>query len=427
MNTETQKRQGRDLKLVTALDVGTSMVRCLIASVDDAGHIKVIGTGNYVSAGVEKGAVVDLAAAEHSIRAAVDRAVKMAGVNIDSVIVNLSASSQKSNIKEISVNIAGQAVEQSDVNRALKEVARDVDPGDQLIVHAFPACYSLDEAVGVADPVGMYADNLSVALNLITAGSGPIRNLESSVGRAHLGVSRMVSSAYASGYATLVGDEMDLGAAVIDMGAGSTNIGVFAKGALVYCAAVPIGGADLTRIIARDLLTPLEDAERIKALYGSVATARPNVQDVINIPTLGESTAAQAGHQQVTRLQIAQAIEPKLIELFAAVNDKLNESGFGHVMGKRVVLTGGASQLSGVQELAQRHLNKQVRIGRPTRLKGLPEKAYGEDYATCVGLLLYALRAPMELGEQNARSKGSHHKEGGGFFSSISNWLRERF
>lgn len=427
MNGETKIANNRDLKLVAALDVGSSKVSCIIARIDDKGRLEVIGVGHRRSYGVEKGAVVDMEKAEASIRAAVDQAVKTAGVNIDNVVVNLSASSIQSQIKEVDVLIDGQSVDRADVQKALKEVARQVDPGDKLIVHAFPACFSLDDNIGITDPVGMYADRLSVALNMVTAGAGPIRNLESAVGRAHLGVSRMVASSYAAGLATLVADEMDLGAAVVDMGGGSTNVAVFAKGAMVYCASIPMGGDDLTRTIAGELLTPLEEAERIKTLYGSVASGRPDVQDVINIRTLGENETAQSSHQQVTRVQISQALEPKLNELFDQVRDKLVESGFEYVAGKRVVLTGGASQLTGMMELAQRRLGKQVRLGRQSNLKGLADAANAPAFATCVGLLKYVLSAPIELGEENYAKKATSGKAEGGIFSRIMNWLRDHF
>lgn len=419
-------RNGQGEYRIAVLDVGTTKISCFIANVDEKNHIRVSGVGYRVSKGVKNGAVVDLKATETQIRAAVDQASQMDGQQIDEVYVSFSNHSMTSSIVELEVAIDGQSVVDADISRVLRTAKKEIDPGDKLTIHTFPACYSIDGVMGVNEPVGMYGEKLSVAIHTMLSAPGPVRNLESSVAQGHLRPKRLVSSAYASGLASLVGDELELGAACIDMGGGTTNISVFAQNSLVYAATIPIGGDDLTRDLARELLTPIEEAERIKVLYASVMPSQNDVRDIINIPSLGENANNADGQQQVSRSQITAVVQPQLEELFNQIKQKLVESGFDFVRGKRVVLTGGASQIQGLAELSKRILGKQIRLAKPQGIEGLPDAAKGPGFATTAGLLHYAVKAPIELGEDRSTTNSAIHSEGG-MFTRVGSWLKENF
>jgi cell division protein FtsA len=419
-------RNGQGEYRLAVLDVGTTKISCFIANVDEKNRIRVTGVGHKASKGVKNGAVVDLKATETQIRAAVDQAALMDGQQIDEVFVSFANHSMTSSIAELEVEIDGQSVVDADISRVLRRARQEIDPEDKLTIHTFPACYSIDGVMGVKEPVGMYGEKLSVAIHTILASPGPVRNLESAVAQGHLRPKRLVSSAYASGLGSLVDDELELGAACIDLGGGTTNISVFAQNALVYAATIPLGGDDLTRDLARELLTPIEEAERIKVLYASVLPSENDVRDIINIPSLGESTETSDGQQQVSRAQISAVVQPRLEELFALIRQKLVDSGFDFVRGKRVVLTGGASQIQGLTELAQKALGKKVRLAKPHGIEGLPDAAKGPGFATTAGLLHYAVKAPIELGEDRSASKNYGHDEGG-VMQRMGTWLKENF
>lgn len=410
-------------RLVAALDIGTTKVCCIVAEVDKDDQTNVLGMGYRVSGGVRAGAVVDMDQTEAAIRAAVDQAERVADQTIDEVIVNLSAGSPRSRIVEMDATIDGYQVSQTDVDRLVKAAADQITAEDHAIIHAFPACYSIDGAMGVSEPVGMFGNRLSVALHVLTAAQGPLRNLEACVERAHLGAVRKVITPYASGLATLVDDEIELGAACVDIGGGTTSISVFARGAMVHADIIPMGGKDITDAIARELLTPLDDAERLKTLHGSALASRSDEQEIIDVPQMGESEFGDDGINRVPRSALTGTIQGQMEKIFEAVREKLAASGFDSVSGHRVVLTGGASQLAGARELAQQVLGKQVRIGRPRGIAGLPDSATGPAFSTCAGLLVYATRAPLEVGEAEMPAHFPLPDAGG--FQRMGRWLRE--
>jgi cell division protein FtsA len=232
-------------------------------------------------------------------------------------------------------------------------------------------------------------------MHLITAAAGPLRNLQTCVERCHLDIQSLVISPYASGLATLVEDEMDLGVTVIDMGGGTTTIAVFFDGHVIYTDSLAIGGGHVTNDIARGLSTPLAHAERMKTLYGNCIPSPADEREVISVPQVGEEDPANA--TTIPKSILVGIIQPRLEETFELVRSRLEHGGYGKIAGRRVVLTGGASQLSGVRELAALVLDKQVRMGRPIRIGGLAEATGGPAFATAVGLLAYGTSAEIEM------------------------------
>ena len=265
----------------------------------------------------------------------------------------------------------------------------------------------------------MCGERLGVNMNVVTANAGAVRNLETVVGRCHLDIETYVVSPYAAGVASLVEDEMDLGVTIIDMGGGTTSFGVFFDGHIVYSDVVPIGGSHVTNDIARGLSTPVAHAERMKTLYGSAIASPADEREIIDVPLVGEEEHAQANH--VPKSILIGIIQPRLEETFELVRSRLEASGFDKVAGRRVVLTGGASQLQGVRELAGLVLDKQVRMGRPIRLAGLSDPTGGPAFSTCAGLVNYALNQNAEALRPAAASEG----EANGWFGRFNLWLRE--
>lgn len=404
--------------VLAALDVGSTKVCCFIARLEEPGTVRVVGVGHQLAAGVRAGAIIDMEAAETSIGAAVHAAEQMAGETIRDVVVNVSGGYPVSHTINAEVAVPGHEVTDGDVRRALAH-ARSLQVGaDSTLIHALPVGFSLDGNRGIRDPKGMYGDRLAVHVHVITAAAGAVRNLQTCVNRCHLDIESMVVSPYASALATLVEDEMELGVACIDMGGGTTTISVFFEGQMVWTDCIPVGGGHVTNDIARGLTTPVVHAERMKTLYGSAMANAADEREMIDVPQVGEEERASGNH--VPKSLLVRIIQPRLEEIFELVRSRLEQSGFAKLAGRRVVLTGGASQLPGTRELAQLILDKQVRLGRPSRIGGLADANGGPAFSTAAGLLIHAVRHPAEL-PVSAHEASS----GGGIWGRVGLWLRE--
>jgi cell division protein FtsA len=420
--------------IVTVLDIGSSKICCIIAKLKPCEEsqrlpgrthrMRIIGIGHQRSRGVKSGVVVDLDRAEQAIRLAVDAAERMAGLTIESLIVNLSAGRLKSETFSARINLGGHEVDQSDIRRVLAAGARQALSGDRQVVHSLPVAFSLDDERGVRDPRGMIGDVLGVDMHVLSGVAAPLRNLELAVNRCHLSVERMVATPYASGLSALVDDEAEMGAACIDMGGGTTTLAVFSEGKFVHADAIAIGGNHVTLDLAKGLSTRLDDAERLKVMHGSALPASNDDRDIITVqPISGDETDAPL---QVPRAAMTRVIRARIDETLEMIRDRLNQSGYGNNVGKRVVLTGGASQLVGLPEAARRILGRSVRIGRPLGVAGLPEAAKGPAFAAVVGLMIYPQVAGLE-GRFSARAFSQRMTGTGGRLSRMSQWLRDSF
>ena len=410
-----QKPRG---SVIAALDVGTSKICCFIARIEDDGEIRVIGVSHQLSHGLRAGMVVDMEAAEAAICHAVHAAEQMAGETIRDVVVNISGNHAHSQSINVEVPIGGGSVTDADLHRALAQARTVESPGESELIHAIPVGYALDGNRGIRDPRGMFGQTLGLQLHAVTAGSSSLKNLTTCIARSHLNVEGLCLSPYASGLACLVDDETDLGCTVIDMGGGTTGIAVFLEGALVYADSLPIGGSHVTSDIARGLTTPIACAERIKTLYGSALAAATDERELIDVPQVGEDEAVQANH--VPRSLLVGIIQPRLEETFELVRSRLEASGFSRLVGRRVVLTGGASQLPHMRELAQLVLDKQVRLGRPIRIANLAESTGGPAFSTAAGLLAYAVQHLEDLSILGFPMDSST-----GLWNRVGSWLRE--
>jgi cell division protein FtsA len=407
--------------LIAALDIGSSKICCFVACATADESLRVIGIGHRISEGIRAGDVIDMEAAEHVIRSAVEAAEDMARERVAKVLINVSAGRPSSRSTYMEVSIAGHEVGNADIRLAIEEGRRTHTADDRSLLHIVPTSYAIDDSHGIRDPSGMYGDKLGVTMNLVTAASGAVRNLATCVRRCHLEIEELVLSPYASGLSCLVDDELDLGVTLIDMGGGTTGIAGFLGGRIVYAESLPIGGAHVTNDIARGLATPLAHAERLKTLYGNAIASPSDETTVIDVPLVGEEN--RTGPNHVPRARLIEIIRPRIEETFELVRDRIEASGIDALVGSRVVLTGGASQLPGVRELAAEILDKQIRLGRPAHINGLAEATNGPAFSTCAGLLSFALRNDTK--PLNAQRRAV--KEPAGHLERIGHWLRENF
>ena len=368
---------------IAALDIGSTKVRCLIAALDDDGVPRIVGFGSHVSGGMRAGAVIDMGSLEHSVRAAVDAAQAMAGCRVTSAWINVSRVQLASGTVKVEVPINGRPVNETDLRR-LHDLGRaHYDAPGRELLHVIPMGYTIDGNEGITDPNGMFGIRLGMAMHVISAAVGPVRNLAAAV---NLDVEGRVASPYASGFGCLVEEEREAGVTCIDMGGDTTSIAVFQGGKLAHLDVIPIGGQHITDDILRRLSTEPVYAEKLKTLYGAAISAPEDEHEMLKVPLLGDRQAVN----MVTRSQLIQIIRTRQEEAFELVRSHLEQGDLAKGPRHRVVLTGGASQLLGVRDLAVQVLDAQVRLGLPIHFTGLPEAASGAAFSTCAGLIRYA-------------------------------------
>jgi len=405
--------------LIAALDIGTSKVCCLIAHAHGDGAIRIVGIGHHASRGLRGGAVIDMDAAQNTILTAISAAEELAGDRIRDVIINVSGGNLASQTYSVETPVSGREINDSDLRQVLALGKAVEMPADRNLLHCIPTGYKIDATRGIRDPRGMYADMLGVDMHIVSARTAALRNVATCVERCHLDIETIVAAPYASGLACLVEDEIDLGVTIVDMGGGTTTIAVFYDGEVIHIDSIPVGGKHVTSDIARGLATPLAHAERMKTLYGSTLPSPSDERELIDVPLIGEEPSNHPNH--VPRSLLNGIIRPRMEETFELVRSRLELAGMDRYAGRRMVLTGGASQLQGVRELAALVLEKQIRMGRPMRISGLPEATSGPAFSTGTGLLRYAIEKIADARE-HAESMPPN-----GAFNRIGQWLRENF
>jgi cell division protein FtsA len=418
--------------LIAALDIGTSKVACLIGRLRPrppqdvlrlrSHSVDIVGFGHTLSRGMKGGAVIDLAEAEAAVRQCVDLAERSARMQLDAVVVSTSAGRPASELISASIDVTGAAIGESHIARVLTAGSRHSAHGGRAVLHSLPIGYIVDDARGIRDPRGMLAHRFGIDMHVATADLSVVRNLMLTIERCHITVEAMVASPYVAGLATLSDDEADLGAAVVDMGAGTTTLAVFSGGRFVHADGFALGGRHVTTDLARGLNARVADAERIKSLYGSVLSGGSDERDMIAVPP-ADSDERDAP-QFVSRANLVRIIKPRVEEILELTRDRLAASPFAAEPRGRVILTGGASQLTGLAGLAAHVLGRQVRIGRPLGISGLPEEAKGPAFAVAAGLLVYPQAAHLEHFEPRTTRQVT---TGGGYFARVGRWLRESF
>lgn len=389
--------------VIAILDIGTSKIACLILRFDGSDHFRgsdgvgsmagqssfrVIGAATTRSRGVRFGEIEAMQETERAIRTAVQAAQKMANTRVDHVIACFSGAEPRSYGLAGQVDLEDAVVSDADVGRVLASC--DVpDYGDgRDALHAQPVNFSLDHRTGLGDPRGQNGNKLAVDLHLLTVNSGVVENLLYCIKRCDLELAGLASSAYVSGIAALVEDEQELGAACIDMGGGTTGLSIFIKKHMIYADCARMGGDHITSDISKGLQVPLSVAERIKTFYGGVVATGMDDREMIEIG--GDTGDWEHDRRTVSRAELIGIMRPRVEEILEEARSRLDAAGFEHLPSQQIVLTGGGSQIPGLDNLAPKILGQRVRIGRPLRVQGLPQAATGSAFASAVGLCLFA-------------------------------------
>jgi len=381
--------------LVAALDVGSSKVSAMIAEPGEDGRLRILGTGQRESRGVKRGFVADMERSETAIREAVEQAERIAGTNIDQVFVGYSAGGLVGSVASVEVGIGGRRISQEDVEALLDAGRNSIDPEGRMVLHAMPALYTIDDLTGVKKPRGLHADKLAVDIHVVAADPSPVKNLDLCVRSAHLGVEAIVASPVAAGKACLSDEERELGVALVELGAGVTNVSVFAGGMLAGLQSIPLGGSDITDDIASAFGTRRNEAERIKCFYGSAMMSPRDNHEMIELaPMAGGQEGIEAS--RITRAQLVTVIRQRLEHLAAEIEAALKSLGFSGPFGRQVVLTGGGAELKGMADYAQGVLGRTVRVGRPN-MPGLPEAHSGPAFSTLAGLAQFAAAGETDI------------------------------
>ncbi len=382
--------------LITALDIGSSKISAMIAQKGDGGELIVLGTGQRESRGVKRGYIADMAATEVAVREAVEQAERIAGINIETVWAGFSAGGLVSDEAFIEVELNGHRIEQGDIDALLYEGRQAIDPQGRMVLHAQPALYTLDGLTGVKKPLGLHADRLGVHIHVIAADGSPVRNLDLCVRSAHLEVKSIIASPIATGLACLSDEERDLGVALVEVGAGITNVSLFAGEMLVGLKSIPFGAQDITDDIASAFGTTRGQAERMKCFHGSAnASPRDNHEMIPIRPNSADEDGGDA--VQITKAALIGVIRRRLELMMKEIQAALTELKFEGPVGRQVVLTGGGAELKGIADYAQQALGRSVRVGRPRGLTGLPEAHSGPGFATLAGLAFFAANDPIDL------------------------------
>ena len=416
-----------------ALDLGQSKVACFIMKPDGVRHadstIRVAGAGHVQSRGVRGGAIVNMDEAAQAIGQAVERAERAAGAPVSGVIVSTAIGQMASHRVQAEVSLGTTPVGDADLARAIGIALAQIKLPDRRPIHVLPIGWSVDGARGVHDPRAMRGSKLSLDLLVVSMAEGAFSALWHCLALAHLDLQGVVAAPVVSSLAALEDDEMDLGCVCLDMGGGSTSAAVWGGRSLLHVESVGFGGDHVTSDIARGLSTSRAGAERLKTLHGS-AMASPNEdREMVEAPPRGEDAAA--GAVVFPRAMLKTVIAPRVEETLEMLRDRLRLAGVGLEPGTGLVLTGGASQLNGVRELAVRVFDRPVRLGRPQRAPHLADAASGPAFCSAAGILLRAAYGPREavsarkLMARQVTAADAPRVHGGNMIVRLSGWLRE--
>ena len=422
--------------VIAVLDVGTTKVSCLVLRFDgtdrslDADGVgslagqsgfRVIGEATTMSRGVQFGEIVAMRDAERAIRTALQSAQKMAGVRVDHLIACFSGGGPRSYGLAGKVEVKDQVVSEQDIAQVL--AACDVpDYGaGRDVLHAQPVNFSLDHRSGLADPRGQIGKELATDLHMLTVDQKVIADLANCVKHSDVELAGVASSAYVAGISSLVEDEQELGAACIDMGGGTTSISIFMKRHMIFADTIRMGGDHVTRDISMGLQIPHSLAERFKTRYGGVIATGRDDHDLIEIS--GASGDWEHDRRSVTRAELIGIVRPRVEEILEEVRARLEAAGFDHLPSQQIVLSGGASQIPGISELASRILGQQVRLGRPLRVHRLPQSFSTAAHSALVGLSLFAAHPQDEWWDFEVPSEAYPVRS----FRRAVRWLKENW
>ncbi|HMQ91715.1 MAG TPA: cell division protein FtsA [Amaricoccus sp.] len=394
---ETALRRG----VIAVLDIGTTKVACLVLQfvpeevgegvetrpVLRQGAFRVIGAANTRSRGIALGEITAMDECERAIRTAIQGAQKMANLRVDHVIVSFSGGRPRSYGVAGEIEVENGAVAERDIGHVLAACDIPEYGHGRDAIHALPVNFALDHRSGLTDPRGQIGRSLAVDLHLVTVAATPLRNVLQCIRRCDLELAGVVVAPYASGLASLVEDEQELGAACVDIGGGATGLSIFVRRQMIYADCVRMGGSHVTSDICQGLQVSMADAERLKTMHGGLVATGVDDREMIELPSiLGDW---DHDRRQISRTELIGVMRPRVEEILEEVRARLDASGFEYLPSQRIVLTGGSAQIPGLEMVASHILGRQCRVGKPLRVQGLPQSATGTAFATAVGLAMH--------------------------------------
>ncbi|MDB9876916.1 cell division protein FtsA [Pseudomonadales bacterium] len=400
-------------RIIVGLDIGTSKVVAIVGEINPEGRLEIIGLGSHGSKGLKKGVVVNIESTVQSIQRAIEEAELMAGCQIQSVYAGIAGSHIRSMGSHGIVAIRDREVFQPDIDRVIDAAQAVAIPADQKILHILPQEFIIDTQEGVKEPLGMSGVRLEAKVHLVTCAVNAAQNIEKCIKQCGLGVDDIILEQLASSYSVLTEDEKDLGVCMVDIGGGTSDIAIYTEGAIKHTAVIPIAGDQVTNDIAMALRTPTQNAEEIKIKYACALGSLAGENETIKVPSVGERE-----DRSLSRQALAEVVEPRYEELFTLIQAELRRSGFEDLIPAGIVLTGGASKMEGVVELAEEIFHMPVSIGKPKNVSGLADIVRNPIYATAVGLLQYGAAQGDRAGRPAAAEAA-----GNSMWSKVKQWL----
>lgn len=404
--------------IIVGLDVGTTKICAVVGEVVEGNKIDIIGIGTSPSKGLRKGVVTNIESTVESIKKAVEEAELMAGVEINSVYAGIAGGHIKSFNSRGVIAIKNKEVTHADINRVIDAARAVAIPLDREVLHVIPQEFIIDEQDGIKEPLGMSGVRLEAEVHIVTGAVTSAQNIIKSVNRAGLHVIDIILQPLASSEAVLTSDEKELGVAVVDIGGGTTDIATFVNGSLWHTAVLGIGGNHLTNDVAVGLRTPASEAEKIKVKYGCALTSIVKEDETIEVPSVGGRPP-----RVVSRQVLSEIIEPRAEEIFSLVQRELKKTGYEDLVASGAVITGGASIMEGMTEVAERIMDMPVRRGMPSNIGGLVDMVSNPMFATGVGLILYAVKDHEKKEVKKFADKASFNN----VFSKMKGWVKEFF
>jgi cell division protein FtsA len=410
-----------DKNLLTAIDIGTSKVVAIVAEQTENGKMNVIGIGVQPSRGLKKGVIVNIDTTVQAIQKAVEEAEHMADCKISSVCVGIAGSHIHSFNSNGVVAIRDSEVSNADVERVIEAAKAVAIPTDQRILHILPQEFVIDNQEGIKEPVGMSGVRLEARVHMISGSISAAQNIVKCVGACGLDVSDLVLEQLASSYSVLTEDEKELGVCLVDIGGGTADITVFTEGAIRHTSVIPIAGSQVTSDIAHALRIPTQYAEAIKIQHGVALTRLANSEESIEVKGVAERPGRRLSMQT-----LASVIEARYEELFGLIYQDLKASGFADHLASGIVLTGGASKMPGVLELAEEVFRVPVRLGVPHSVVGLTDVVCNPIHATGVGLLIYTQQQQRESMQVEVATDEPENNEAG-IVDKMKSWFSRHF
>ncbi|GFH62487.1 MAG: cell division protein FtsA [Candidatus Desulfovibrio kirbyi] len=401
--------------LIVGLDIGTTKICAVVGELSETGLVDIVGIGTSVSTGLRKGVVVNIEQTVQSIRKAVEDAELMAGCEIRAVYVGIAGSHIMGINSHGVIAVKGGEVAQRDIERALDAARAVAIPGDREVIHILPQEFIVDSQRGIADPLGMAGVRLEVKVHIVTGAVSSAQNIIRSCHRSQLEVADIALESLASAKAVLTEEEREIGVALVDMGGGTTDIAIFANGAIKHTAVLALGGQNLSNDIAFGLRTPVASAEKIKIKYGCALAEMVRPDEFVEVPSVGGREP-----RRLSRQVLAEICEPRMEEILALVGQTLERSGYKKMIGAGIVLTGGTSLIEGCQELGEQIFDLPTRIAYPRCVGGLKDVVNSPKYSTAVGLLRYGT-------EKEATGRPFSRDNESGWFNSVLARMKKWF